>query len=115
MKCFSTLEEKFRVSARPCNILYSYSSSKFKTKLEVISRYHEVVWSHFVKWPKQAEKSRTCTLNLVPKLMHNFITIFHMPNYPGSQQRNRLIPQLRVSSDLTGHTVEPVQTPGKPK
>ena len=85
MKCFLTLEEKFRVSARPRNMLYIYSSSKLKTKLEVISRYHEVVWSHFVKLLKQAEKSRTCTPNLVPKLVHHFITIFHIPNYLGSQ------------------------------
>ena len=46
MKCFSTLEEKFRVSARPCNILYSYSSSKLKTKLEVRIHHedHEALW-----------------------------------------------------------------------
>ena len=48
------------------------------------------------------------------KLGHNFIAIFHFPNYLGSQWRSRLIPQLRVSSDLTGNTGESVQTPGKP-
>ena len=48
------------------------------------------------------------------KLVHNFIAIFHFPNYLGSQWRSRLIPQLRVSSDLTGNTGESVQTPGKP-
>ena len=41
-KCFSTLEEKFCVSVWPCNILYLIF-------LEVISRFHEKVWSHFVK------------------------------------------------------------------
>ena len=91
-----------------------YSSSKLKTKLEVISRYHEVVRSHFVKQPKQAEKSQTCTPNLFPKLVHHFIITFHIPNYLGSQQRNRLIPHLRVSSDLTGHIVSRFKL-GKPK
>ena len=62
-----------------------YSLSKLKTKLEVISRYHEVVRSHFMKLPKQAEKSRTCAPNLVPKLVHKFIAIFHILNYLGSQ------------------------------
>ena len=73
MKCFSTLEEKFRVSARPC---------KLKTKLEVILRYYEVVRSHFMKWPKQAEKSRTCAPNLVPKLVHNLIVFFSFLELP---------------------------------
>ena len=91
-----------------------YSSSKLKTKLEVISRYLEVIAVSFREIAKQAEKSRTCAPNLVPKLVHNFIAIFHIPNYLGSQWRNRLIPQLRVSSDLTGHTGESVQIPGKP-
>ena len=48
MKCFSTLDKIFLVSARPV-ISSIYSSSKLKTKLEVISRYDEVVRSHFVK------------------------------------------------------------------
>ena len=29
VKYFSTLEEKFRISVRPCNILYVSSSSQF--------------------------------------------------------------------------------------
>ena len=37
------------VSLRGHVISSIYSSSKLKTKLEVISRYHEVVRSHFVK------------------------------------------------------------------
>ena len=86
MKCFSTLEHKFRVSALPCNILF-YSSSKLKTKLEVISRYLEVIPVSFREIAKQAEKSRTCAPNLVPKLVHNFIAIFHFPYYIGSQWR----------------------------
>ena len=52
MKCFSTLEDKFRVSARPRNMLYLFLESsirKLKTKLDVISSCHEVVRSHFVK------------------------------------------------------------------
>ena len=57
MKCFSTLEEKFRVSARPCNNLF-YSSSKLKTKLEVISRYLEVIP---VSFREIAETSRKVT------------------------------------------------------
>ena len=43
----STLEEKFRVSARPRNILYLIIPRVIE--LEVISRYHKVVRSHFVK------------------------------------------------------------------
>ena len=57
MKCFSTLEHKFRVSALPCNILF-YSSSKLKTKLEVISRYLEVIP---VSFREIAETSRKVT------------------------------------------------------
>ena len=96
------------VSLRGHVISSIYSSSKLKTKLEVISRYHEVVRSHFVKQPKQAETSRTCTPNLFPQLGNNFIAIFQVPNYLGSQQRNRLIQKLRLSSHLTGHTGESV-------
>ena len=85
----------------------------------MISGYLEVISVSFREIAKQAERSRlarTCELaNLVLKLVHNFIAIFHIPNYLGSQWRNRLIPQLRVSSDLTGHTGESVQTPGNPK
>ena len=40
---------------------------------------------------------------------------FHISSYLGSKWRNRLIPQLRVSSDLMGYTGESVQTPGKPR
>ena len=45
---FLTLEENF-VSLRGHVICSIYSSSKLKTRLDVISRYHEVVRSHFVK------------------------------------------------------------------
>ena len=47
------------------------------------------------------EKTRTCVSNLSPKLVHDFIAIFQLPNYLGSQWRNRLIPQLRAT---LGHT-----------
>ena len=57
--------------------------------------------SQYVEEPKQAENSRTCAPNLVPKLAHNFIAIFHISNYLGSQWPNRLVPLLRVSCDLT--------------
>ena len=60
-----------------------YSSSKLKTKLEVISRYLEVIAVSFREIAKQAEKSRTCAPNLVPKLVHNFIAIFHIPTTLG--------------------------------
>ena len=30
VKCFSTLEEKFRISARPCNILYLFRKTNLK-------------------------------------------------------------------------------------
>ena len=53
MKYFSILEEKFRVSARPRNIL-----CKLKTKLEVISRYQEV---GPVSFREIAETSRKVT------------------------------------------------------
>ena len=43
------------------------------------------------------------------------VAIFQISSYLGLQWRNRLIPQLRISSDLMGQTGEPVQTPGKPK
>ena len=41
-----------------------------------------------------------------PYLVHDIklMAIFHNSNYPSSQWRNRLIPQFRVSSDLTSHT-----------
>ena len=84
MKCFQHSKRNF-VSLRSHVISFIYSSSKLKTKLEVISRYHEVVRSHFVKLPKQAKKSQTCAPNLVLKLVHNFIAIFHILNYLGSQ------------------------------
>ena len=74
MKCFLTLEENF-VSLRGHVICSIYSLSKLKTRLDVIS--------NFVKLPKQTEKSRTCTPKLVPKLVHHFITIFHMPTTLG--------------------------------
>ena len=47
--------------------------------------------------------------------MYNFVAIFHIPNYLGSQRRNRQIPQRRVSSDLMGHTCEVGLSPGKAK
>ena len=84
MNVFKHSKRNF-VSLRGHVICSIYSSSKLKNKVEVISRYHEVVRSHFVKLPKQAKKSRTCVPNLVPKLVHNFIAIFHFLNYPGSQ------------------------------
>ena len=34
------------------------------------------------------------------------MTVFHTPNYLGSQERNWLIPRLSVHSDLTGQTGE---------
>ena len=113
MNCFSTLEEKFRVSARPCNILYLFLEKiKDSTRSDLkISRTSAGTFREI------AETSRIVTNLRVksPKLLHNFIAIFHRANFLGSQQSNRLIPQLRVSSDLTGHTGESVQTPGKPK
>ena len=84
MNVFKHSKRNF-VSLRGHVICSIYSSSKLKNKVEVISRYHEVVRSHFVKLPKQTEKSRTCTPNLVPKLVHHVITVFHIPNYLGSQ------------------------------
>ena len=57
MKCLSTLEEKFRVSVRPCNILF-YSSSKLKSQLEVVSRYFVVIP---VSFREIAERSRKVT------------------------------------------------------
>ena len=53
MKWFSTHEEKF-VSLRGQIISSIYSSSKLKTKLEVISRYHEVVRSQVTDLPAQS-------------------------------------------------------------
>ena len=47
MKCFLTFEEDF-VSLRGHVICSIFSPSKLKTRLDVISRYHEVVRSHFV-------------------------------------------------------------------
>ena len=37
VKYFSTLEEKFRISVRPCNILYVFDKSKFKRGQEKLS------------------------------------------------------------------------------
>ena len=67
---FNTRRRNF-ISLRGHVISSIYSSSKLQTKLEVISGYHKVVRFHFVKQPKQAEKSRICTPNLVPKLQWN--------------------------------------------
>ena len=114
MKCFSTLEHKFRVSAFPCNILF-YSSSKLKIKLEVISRYLEVIPVSFREITETSRKDELARPILSQKLVHNFIAIFHIPNHLGWQWRNRLIPQVRVFSDLAGHTGEWVETPGKQK
>ena len=41
--------------------------------------------------------------NLVPKLVHDYIAIFHITNYLGLQWRNRLTPQHL--SELTGQTI----------
>ena len=86
MKCFSTLEEKFRVSARPRNILVISQSSPVSFR-EIAETSRKVANLH----------GQSC------------------PNFLGSQWRNRLTPKLRVSSDLTGHIAESVQIPGKPK
>ena len=51
-KYFSTLEEKFRISARPCNILYlpiNYRASKnslFKAKLNVREKTIQFILSN---------------------------------------------------------------------
>ena len=50
-----------------------YSSSKLETKLQIISRYLEVIP---VSFREIAETSRKVT-NLIPILVHNFIAIFH--------------------------------------
>ena len=39
VKYFLTLEEKFRISARPCNILYLFPIG-IKTSCNVVSAYH---------------------------------------------------------------------------
>ena len=54
--------------------------------------------------PKQAETSPTCVPNPYPVPSTQLIAIFHISNNLGSPWDNRLIPQPRVSSDLTGHT-----------
>ena len=54
-------------------------------------------------------KSRLWVPNLAPKLMHNFTAIFHIANYLGSHWHNRLIPELRVPSDLTGRWFKPLK------
>ena len=41
-KYFSTLEEKFRISARPCNILYI-----FRTKMSLVSVHPVTADLHF--------------------------------------------------------------------
>ena len=68
----------------------------------MISRYLEVIPVSLREIAEKDEKSRTCVANLFPKLMHNFIAIFHISKYLGPQWRYRLLPKLRVSSDLTG-------------
>ena len=80
----------------------------------MLSTLEEKFRSHFVKLPKQAEKSPTSVPNLVP--VHNFITIFHrkLP-WVAVAQSAILVSQLRVSSDMKGRTGESVQAAGKPK
>ena len=53
--------------------------------------------------PKQADKKQTCLPNL-SRTSCIIMAIFHNSNYLASRWRNRLIPQFRVSSDLTSHT-----------
>ena len=38
VKYFSTLEEKLRISSRPCNILYIYRYTNFSTYFSVVAR-----------------------------------------------------------------------------
>ena len=53
---------------------FSQLEEKFRSDLK-ISR------SSSVSFPEIAETSRTCAPKLVPKLVHNFIAIFH-PELP---------------------------------
>ena len=55
MKCFATLEEKFR-SLGSHVISTIYSSNKLKTKFKVISRYLEVIVVFFREIVKTSRK-----------------------------------------------------------
>ena len=60
----------------------------------MFSRYLEVIP---VSLREIAETRRKVTnlRGLFPKLVHNFIAIFHISNYLEPQWRNRLIPKLK--------------------
>ena len=87
-----------------------YSSSKLKTKLEVNSRYQDILKisrSSPVSFREIAETSRKVT-NLHAQFcpdtgasFHNYFSKLEQPWVAVAQWAN---PQLRVSSDLTGHT-----------
>ena len=68
----------------------------------MILRYLKVIPVSLCETAETSWKVKKRHANLVPKLAHDFIAIFHVANYLGLKWRNRLIPQLRVSFDLTG-------------
>ena len=66
----------------------------------MILRYLKVIPVSLCETAETSRKVKKWHANLVPKPVHDYIAIFHVTNYLGLQW---VIPQLRVSSDLTGH------------
>ena len=118
--CFNTRGE-ISFSLRGHVISSIYSSSKLKTKLEVNSRYQDILKiprSSPVSFREIAETSRKVTslhAQSSPDTGASFHDYFSQLEPPWVAVAQSANPQLRLFSDLTGHTDESVQTPRKSK
>ena len=100
---------KFRVSARPRNILYLFLE-QLKSDLK-ISRSSPVSFREIVETSRKVTNLHAQSRPETSASFHNYFSYPKLLWVAVTQSANPSI----VSSDLTGHTGESVQTPGKPK
>ena len=64
VKYFSTLEEKFRISARPCNILYLFFTRRGLPQANYFKR--SLIGFVFSNEPESEKKAKSTTKNVSP-------------------------------------------------
>ena len=85
MKCFSTLEEKFRVSARPRNILYLFLESRSDLK---ISRSSPVSFREIVETSRKVTNLHAQSCPETSSSFHNYFSYPKLPWVAVAQSAN---------------------------
>ena len=79
MKCFSTLEEKFRVSARPRNILYLFLEY-LKTRSDLkISRSSPVSFREIIETSRKVTNLHAQSCPETSASFHNYFSYAKLP------------------------------------